>query len=193
MVAEEMKREKTLTKHPYAAIEHRVIDSVAYSDLTYSARSLLVLMARQLTKDNNGHLQATYSYMRRFGFSENTLGRAIRELIAHGMIYRTRSGGFHQGAAQYAVTWLSITNKDRLFLDGFVYSAWRYWEPSDKKLRPPKLRSNSRKNGKWTHAITPKIDVSPTPIIGDNELIPCRGKFLWNTEYEKVGDLNTKG
>lgn len=168
-------REKTLTKHPYAAIEHRVIDSDAYADLTYSARSLLVLMARQLTKGNNGHLQATYSYMRRFGFSENTLGRAIRELIAHGMIYRTRSGGFHQGAAQYAVTWLSITNKNNLFLDGFVSCAWRYWQPSDKKIRPPKLRSNSRKNGNWTYATTPNIDVRPTPKIEDIELIPCRG------------------
>jgi len=184
MVAEEMKREKTLTKHPYAAIEHRVIDNDAYADLTYSARSLLILIARQLTKNNNGHLQATFSYMRRFRVSENTLSRAIRELISHGMIYRSRSGGYQQGAAQYAVTWLSITNKKGLFLDGFVYSGWRYWEPSDKKLRPPKLRSNSSKNGKWTYATTPKIEVLPTPIFEDIELMPCRGKFLWHPAYE---------
>jgi len=81
-----MIREKTITMHPYAAIEHRVIDSTAYADLTYSARSLLVLITRQLTKGNNGHLQATFSYMRRFGLSENTLSRAIRELISHGII-----------------------------------------------------------------------------------------------------------
>jgi hypothetical protein len=81
-------------KHPYAAIEHRVIDSDAYADLTFSARALLMQLARQLTKDNNGHLQATHSYMKRYGFSENTLTRAIAELIAHGFIYRTRSGGY---------------------------------------------------------------------------------------------------
>ena len=91
---------KLSTKHPYAAIEHRVIDSDAYADLTFSARSLLVLITRQLSKDNNGRLQATYSYMRKYGFSENTLGRAIKELISHGMIYRTRSGGYQQGAPQ---------------------------------------------------------------------------------------------
>jgi len=180
----QMIREKTLTKHPYAAIEHRVIDSPSYADLTYSAQSLLIQIARQLTKGNNGHLQATFSYMRRFGFSENTLSRAIRKLISHGMIYRTRSGGYQQGAAQFAVTWLSITDKKGLYLDGFVSCAWRYWQPSDKKIRPPKLRSNSRKNGKWTHAITPKIDVPPTPKSGDIELIPCKGKFLWHPEYE---------
>jgi len=89
------------------------------------------------------------------------------------------------------VTWLSITDKKGLYLDGFLHCAWRKWEPIEKKLRPPKLRSNSLKNGKWTHATTPKINVSPTPKSEDIELIPCRGKFLWNTEYEKVGDLNT--
>lgn len=61
---------KPNTKHPYAAIEHRVIDSPAYIDMTFSARALLLEIARQLTKDNNGHLQATYSYMKQHGFSE---------------------------------------------------------------------------------------------------------------------------
>lgn len=118
-----MIRKNPFTKHPYAAIEHRVIDSAAYADLTYSARSLLVLITRQLTKDNNGHLQATFSYMRRFKFSENTLSRALCELISHGMIYRSRSGGYQQGAAQYAVTWLPIKDKKGLYLDGFVSCA----------------------------------------------------------------------
>ncbi len=184
MGTEEMIREKTLTKHPYAAIEHRVIDSDAYADLTYSARSLLLLIARQLTKGNNGHLQATYSYMRRFGLSKNTLGRAIRELISHGMIYRTRSGGYQQGAAQYAVTWLPIINRQGLFLDGFVSCGWRYWLSAEKKLDSPKLRHTHRKNGKWTPTTTLKNEVSRPPKSGDIELIPCRGKFLWHPEYE---------
>ena len=126
------------TKHPYAAIEHRVIDSDAYADMKYSSRSLLLLIARQLTKDNNGHLQATFSYMRRFGFSENTISRAIRELISHGMIYRSRSGGYQLGAAQYAVTWLPIRNKEGLFLNGFVTCAWRSWTPIKKKQHTQK-------------------------------------------------------
>ncbi len=169
-------REKTLTKHPYAAIEHRVIDSEAYADLTYSARSLLVPITRQLTKDNNGHLQATFSYMRRFGFSENTLSRAIRKLISHRMIYRARSGGYQQGAAQYAVTWLSIKNKQGLFLNGFVHCAWRNWKPADKKLTTPKLRYTHLKNGKWTPFLTPKSEVHSPPKSEDTELIPIGSK-----------------
>ena len=125
---------KTFTKHPYAAIEHRVIDSLAYTSLSFSARPLLVLITRQLNKDNNGHLQATFSYMRRFGFdSEHTISRCIKELIAHGMIYRTRSGGYQQGAAQYAVTWLPIKNRQGIFIDAratagsMVCARARYW------------------------------------------------------------------
>jgi hypothetical protein len=129
---------KTSTKHPYAAIEHRVLDHPAYADLSFSARSLLVLIARQLTKNNNGRLQATFTWCGKYGFAERTLIRAIQELISHGFIYRTRSGGYQQGAAQYAVTWLSITSKEGLFLTGFVPCAWRDWKPDKKKYPPQK-------------------------------------------------------
>lgn len=168
---------KTSTKHPYAAIEHRVIDSPALADLTPSAVKLLLLLARQLTKDNNGHLQATFSYMRRFQFSENTLSRAIQELIAHGMIYRARSGGYQQGAAQYAVTWLPIPNRQGLFLDGFKPCAWRDWQqeqPAKKKTPHPKLMDTHRKNGEWTMPAPPKSEAGGPPKTEDNELMPCR-------------------
>ena len=58
---------KTTTKHPYAAIEHRVIDSPAFADLKPTAQVLLLLVARQLTKDNNGHLQASFKWCKRGG------------------------------------------------------------------------------------------------------------------------------
>ncbi|MEY4593018.1 MAG: hypothetical protein RIR18_1913 [Pseudomonadota bacterium] len=168
---------KTTTKHPYAAIEHRVIDSEAYANLTFSARSLLVLIARQLSKDNNGHLQATFSYLHRFGFdSERTLARGIAELIAHGMIYRTRSGGYQQGPSKYAVTWLPITsNREGLFLDSFKPCAWRDWKPEKNKTPPAKMQSTSFTFG----TLTPFSHAKNTAISGakneDIELMPCRG------------------
>lgn len=163
---------KTTTKHPYAAIEHRVIDSPAYADLTFSARSLLQLLARQLTKDNNGHLQATHSHMERFGLSDRTLTRAIQELIAHGFVYRTRCGGYQQGASQYAVTWLKVTRRDGLFLDGFLPCAWRHWEPDEKKSPPANLRYFNRKNGDRLLVAQAKFTVSKDAKITDNELMP---------------------
>jgi hypothetical protein len=124
---------KPSLKHPYAAIEHRVIDSPAYADLTYAARALLVLFTRQMTKENNGHLLAAHSYLVKFGFSKATLSRAIRELITHGMIYKTKSGGFHLGSAKFAVTWLPVKNTAGIFMQGFKSCAWRDWTPQIKK------------------------------------------------------------
>ena len=170
---------KTSTKHPYAAIEHRVIDSPAYANLSFSARSLLVLIARQLSKDNNGHLQATYSYMRRFGFdSEHTISRCIKELIAHGMIYRARSGGYQQGAAQYAVTWLPIKNRQGIFLDGFKACAWRDWQPDRKKSPPAKVQDTHCKKGIWTASTTALNAVGSPLKSADYELIPCSSNLF---------------
>jgi len=80
---------KTTTKHPYAAIEHRVIDSPAFADLRPSSVLLLLLMTRQLTKENNGHLHAAFKWCSKYGIgSEHTLRDAIAQLIAHSLIYR---------------------------------------------------------------------------------------------------------
>lgn len=136
-------RTKTTTKHPYAAIEHRVIDSPAYAELTHSSCRLLTLLTRQLTKENNGNLQATFTWCKERGIgSEHTLRDAIADLIAHGFIYRTRSHGANKAWARYAVTWLPIKNKDGLFLAGFVPCAWRDWEPPEKKAPSKKCRNN---------------------------------------------------
>ena len=118
---------------------------------------------------------AARSFMRKYGFSENTLSRAIGELLTHGMIYRTRSGGYQQGAAQYAVTWLPIKDPRGLFLKGFKPCAWRDWTPAEEKTRPPNLRDTHLKNGKWTTPATPKIEVGCPPKTEDIELVPCRG------------------
>jgi hypothetical protein len=173
------------TKHPYAAIEHRVLDSPAYADLTFSARALLVLITRQLSKDNNGHLQATYAYMRRFGIaSEHTLSRAIQELIAHGMIYRARAGGYQQGAAQFAVTWLPIKKREGLFLDGFKACAWRDWEPE--KRAPAKPQEVYSKKGISTRSATSKSAACPASKSADIELMPYMGQVFSYRDMERT-------
>jgi len=171
---------KTSTKHPYAAIEWRVIDSEAYADLTFSARALLVQITRQLTKTNNGHLQATFSDMERFGFSVNTLSRATHELITHGFIYKTKSGGFHQGAAQFAVTWLSVTNTHGIYMQGFKSCAWRDWQPKEKN-RTPKMRAYSIKNGERTPPTHPKSEAVPPPKSEHIVLVPMGDDLSTNS------------
>lgn len=175
--AEQLRRGQSSAKgvkHPYAATEHRVIDSEAYADLTYSARSLLTMLTRQLTKDNNGYLNATYSLLKRYGFdSDRTITRAINELISHGFVWRTRQGGYQQGPSLYAVTWLPIKNKEGLFLAGFLPCAWRYWKSDENKEPPSKMRSDSRKNGGLIGFPTAKKAGEGTVKNADYELMPC--------------------
>lgn len=121
--------------HPYAALEHRIIDSEAYADLRPQSIRLLMIMCRQLTAHyaNNGHLQATWSYTRKRGMgSENTLRASIADLIAHGFVYRTKSRGPNKQWARYAVTWKPIKDKEGLYLHGFLHDAWKDWEPTKK-------------------------------------------------------------
>lgn len=164
---------KPAAKHPYAAIEHRVIDSPAYADLSFSARALLVLIARQLTKDNNGHLQASYTWCKKYGFgSEHTLRAAIAELIAHGFIYRTRSHGANKAWAKYAVTWLSIKIRAGLFLDGFKACAWRDWEPRQKKISRQKMLEQSGRKCSFTPENPAESAGSWGAKTADYELMP---------------------
>jgi hypothetical protein len=165
---------KTATKHPYAAIEHRVIDSPAYANLPFSARSLLVLLARQLTKDNNGHLQASFAWCSKYGFgSEHTLRAAITELVAHGFIYRTRSHGANKAWAKYAVTWLPIKNREGLFLDSFPPCAWRDWTPEQKKSTRQKVLEQSGRKCSFTPENPAESAGSRGAKNAAYELIPC--------------------
>lgn len=124
----------------YASIEHRVLDSPAFADLGFASRAVLLLMVRQYNGSNNGHIQATFSWMNRYGIgSEHTLQKSIAELISHGFVYRTRSHGANKAWARYALTWLPISkDRSQLFMDGYVNCAWRNW--NCEKSSPHKLQ-----------------------------------------------------
>lgn len=173
------KKSKKVT-HPYAAIEHRVIDSLAFADLKPSSVALLLILARQLTKDNNGHLQATWSYCRKRGIgSENTLRAAISDLIEHGFICRTRSRGANKVAALYAVTWLTIKRKDGLYLNIFYKDGWKAWE---EKNHPSKTEVTKHHLSVRTLCNPPEIDAVIPQESDDYELVPCTSILSANEE-----------
>jgi hypothetical protein len=161
-----------VTAHPYAAIEHRVIDSPAFADLRPSSVVLLVILARQLTRDNNGHLQATWKYCKARGIgSENTLRDAIRDLISHGLIYRSRSRGPNRAWARYAVTWLPIKRREGLFLEAWLPEAWKTWE---EKSTPKKLEGKTPRTCSLTAKKPPETDGSIPSESDDYELVPFK-------------------
>ena len=167
---------KTTTKHPYAAIEHRVIESAAFAALRTSSVLLLLLIASQLTREpNNGHLHAAFKWCSKRGIgSEHTLRDAIAQLIAHGFIYRTRSHGANGAWARYAVTWLPIKNKSDLFLAGFNPCAWRDWKPAEKNSTRQKVQEPSGRKCSFTPEHPAESAGSRGAESADNELMPHR-------------------
>lgn len=166
---------KATTKHPFIAIEHRIFDSPAFVALKPNAKVALFALARQLRKDNNGYLQATASWLKRYGIgSEHTVKDAVAQLIAHGLIYRTRSHGANGQWATYALTWLPIPKKDGLFLVGFVPNAWRDWQVSEKKSTPQKVQENTGRKCSFTPGSPAETaGTHPAETADYESVLPC--------------------
>ncbi len=112
--------------HPYAAIDHRVMDSPNYQNLTHSSQSLLLILARQLNGKNNGHLQASFSFASKYGHkNERTLSRSLKELLRYRFIFQTKVGGYTRGVSMFAVTWLPIQDNTGIYANGFEILPWR--------------------------------------------------------------------
>ena len=176
--------------HPFVALEHRTVDSLAFGDLKHSSVRVLLAIARQLTRDNNGHLQASYSWCRRYGVgSTNTLADSIADLIAHGFIYRTRSHGANGVWAKYAVTWLPVKKPDGLFLAGFKMFAWRDWIMPDKKSLSQKVRQDHLRNCELR---TESIAETATSLISETATYEscCHGSSA-NTVH-RIGNAERK-
>lgn len=96
----------------FIALPWSVMDSAAYAALSHPARSLLLEIARQFVRDNNGRLLASSAYLSKRGWnSTDVITRAKRELIAAGFIHETVRGQRPNKASWYAVTWRTL---DRL-------------------------------------------------------------------------------
>lgn len=71
-----------------------LLDSPAYVALGYAAKALYVDLRRKLLSTNNGNIDATLSTLKHRGWrSSATLNKAIKELVAVGLIAQTRQGG----------------------------------------------------------------------------------------------------
>lgn len=93
----------------FAAIPWSVIDSEGFRKLSYSARALLLEIARQYNRKNNGQLLASYAFLRKRGWSSaDTIHRAKRELIEAEFIYESVKGHRPNKASWFALTFYSL-------------------------------------------------------------------------------------
>lgn len=83
-----------------------------FRNLSFSAKSLLLILAYQYRGKNNGDLTAAHSILKGWGFgSRGTIAKAISELQRANLIVTTREGRFQRPNSMcslYALTWKPI-------------------------------------------------------------------------------------
>lgn len=122
-----------------------LLNSDAYIDLGYSARTMLVEMVHFFNGINNGRIFISKEMLASRGISRNTATKALKELTSHGFIYMTKKGGnLNGGCSLYALTWKPIKSKlQGQNFDNFVPNAYKKWQG---------IKKNDRsKNGSVKH------------------------------------------
>ena len=113
----------------FVALPWAVLDSPAYARLSMHARALLLEVARQFTRDNNGWLLLSRGYMAARGWKScDMLDKSKRELLDAGFIFETVKGQRPNKAARYAVTWRALDRHpgyDVGSMEGFQRGAYR--------------------------------------------------------------------
>lgn len=93
----------------FVALPWAVLDSPAYLGLSVHAKALLLDVARQYGRSNNGRLLCSRAHMATRGWnSSDMLTKAKRELIAAGFLYETVMGARPAKASWYALTWYAL-------------------------------------------------------------------------------------
>lgn len=93
----------------FIALPWSVMDCPAYAALSHPARSMLMEIARQFVRNNNGKLLASRSFLAARGWkSADVIDRAKHELLQAGFIHETVKGQRPNKASWYAVTWRTL-------------------------------------------------------------------------------------
>jgi len=123
-------------KEPFIQISSVILNSDAYKDLSFSARSMLIEMVHFHNGRNNGSIFIAKKVLAARGFSKNTATKALKELLIHGFIYMTKRGGNIKGGCSYfALTWETIKKGEGQSLSNFKPHAYKVWEGKEKKGR----------------------------------------------------------
>ena len=90
----------------FIALPWSVLDCPGYARLSVHARALLLEVARQYHRDDNGRMLLSRAYLQTRGWkSVDMLTKAKRELLDAGFIFQTVMGHRPNRASWFAVTW----------------------------------------------------------------------------------------
>jgi hypothetical protein len=164
----------------FVALPHHLLDCSNYLCLSAHAVKLLLDIYSQYRGNNNGDLAAPWSKMQPRGWrSRDTLGKALRELEAYGMIERARHGGEGKAGRKattlWAVTWQAVDECDgKLDISARPASGrWRLapltalLKPASKTHRPTRPASHFDTPAVLKAPKAAPFD-TPTVLIGAN-------------------------
>lgn len=106
------KKAKEITNgNNFSMLRHDMVNSEEFFRLSYKAKALLIDLIGRYNRLNNGDLAIVYSEMKDRGWaSENTLRRAIKELLDSRFLIITRQGGKNKTCSLYALTCFPIND-----------------------------------------------------------------------------------
>ena len=156
----------------FIALPWSVLDCPAYARLSMHARALLLEVARQYHRDDNGRMLLSRAFMATRGWkSVDMLTKAKRELLDAGFIFQTVMGHRPNKASWYAVTWRSLdklAGYDPGAAECFERGAYRKDMPlKNTSLRPP--------HGTERLSIVPPHGTETTPTVPPHG--PIRATF----------------
>jgi hypothetical protein len=108
---------------PRYQVPRELAESLAYRSLPIVAKVLWHDLMMQFRGSNNGNINAALSELGYYGWrSSTTLSKALRYLLAHGLIQETRMGGKRAGNLKqcclYGFTHLPIHANPKLGIQG---------------------------------------------------------------------------
>lgn len=126
----------------FVALPWSVLDSDAFQKLSHPARSLLLELARQYKKNNNGQLITTLAYLKTRGWtSSDTINRAKQELLNAGLIHETFKGHRPNKASWFAMTFHALYRNPRF--DEGAYETFKRGAYQNKSLFSPPGRATT--------------------------------------------------
>ena len=165
----------------FVALPWSVLDSSAYQSLSHPARSLLMELARQYVRDNNGRLLCSMAYLGPRGWSSNdVITRALRELVAAGFVHQTVQGHRPNKAGWYAITWQTLDRHagyDAGAVEGFHRSAYQHLQQDSAPRTAPSRGVGRGSTAPSGGAVEGVFDRSSTPSDGDHLEKPSVGSF----------------
>jgi hypothetical protein len=171
-MARKQKRPESLSGG-FAAVPWAVMDGEAFQGATPRAKAMLFEVIRRLDGRNNGHVFIPASVLRERGWkSTDAITAAKVELLARGLILKTKTGGLNLGPDLYAVTWLNISNFAGLEVGSHQYhpGAWRFVEdlPATKRRHSRAPEKRERQTASRSSTVPPHglAGVSTVPPHG---------------------------